>query len=195
MLKLLTLESEITEPLAVEDMRAQAQIEHNDEDAYLGLLISAARAKAEEYLGAPIVTKNYEFSYCFTAEQNNHEYPLKPNKTEFSVPMSLVLESSIVITYQDSDDQTQNFTDFDAECGQFKTLLRFNSLPADEFIIRFTAGHEAFFSHVSPAIKIAILMIAATLYDQREDHSEGVKLNAVPMSSKSLLDLFRDIKT
>lgn len=181
-----TLASEIQEPLAIEDLRAHLNIEHNDFDSYLRIIMTAARANAEAYIDGLIADRNFE-------------YLLDNFSEEISLPVRPVDESSIAIEYVDPDGATQTLESFAVNSNFVKTTIKpaygesWPNIEAgyEKVKITFTAGYLAASGDVPADMEVAMLMIAATLFDQREDHAANVKLNTVPTSSKMLLDTYK----
>lgn len=187
-MKLVQSSTSFNEPVSVAELRRHLRIEHNDEDSYLTMLIGAARASAENIIDGIIADR--EFALTLDSFASVIELPLRP-----------IDQATISISYIDADGATQEFSGFDYESTLFKT----NIFPAydqawpeveqgrDKVTITFTAGLAGYEGVMPQDVKHAILMIAGTLYDQREDHTAQVKLHDVPMSSQMLLDGYKKV--
>lgn len=187
-MKLRQTSTSFEEPVTVAELRQHLRIEHNDEDSYLTMLISSSRALAENMIDGIIADRVFEqkldyFSYSMLL-------PHRPVDPE-----------SITISYFDEDGVSQNITSFDYKSDLFQTTITpayGESWPAtesgkDKVIIDFTAGIAGAEGSMPADVKHAILMIASTLYDQREDHTAQIKLNDVPLSSQMLLDGYKKV--
>jgi len=187
-MKLTQSSASFNEPVSLAELRAHLRIEHNDEDSYLSMLIGAARATAETVIDGIIADR--QFSMVIDDFESVIELPLRPVDT-----------STIAISYLDTEGAGQTFTDFDYTTDLFKTKIypAYNaSWPEveqgrDKVTVTFTAGLAGVEGSMPLDVKHAILMIASTLYDQREDHTAQVKLNTVPTSSQLLLDGYKRV--
>lgn len=176
------------EPVTIAELRKHLRIEHNEEDSYLSMLIGAARASAENYIDGVIADR------AFVASLDDFE-------PEVTLPIRPVSVETVNVSYIDEQGDSQALVAYDHSQSLYRTTLR----PAydadwpeveqgfDKVTINFTAGFSAFFGEMPKDVKHAILMIAGTLYDQREDHTAQVKLYDVPMSSRMLLDPYRKV--
>lgn len=172
------------EPIEIDELRQHLRLEHNEEDSYLNLLIPAARSTAEQFIDGIIASR--EFEYLLDNFTDCIELPLRP-----------IAIDSISITYTDDNGDSQTVTSFDTLSTAYSVFVKpdygelWPSIETgkDKVTIRFEAG----FSEVPPDIKHAILMLAGTLYDQREDHTAGVELKTVPTSSQLLLNPYRKV--
>lgn len=176
------------EPVSLDELRAHLRIELNDEDSYLTLLISAARGVAENYIDGIIADRS--FTYVIDEFPSVIKLPIRP-----------VDSSSIEVTYVDEDGVSQTLNEFGVSSDKFKISI-FPAYGSDwpktekgfnKVTVTFTAGIGAFEGSMPTYVKHAILMIASTLYDQREDHTAQVKLNTVPTSSQLLLDGYKRV--
>lgn len=176
-----TAASAIVEPVLLAEMREQLRIEHDAEDAYLLGIIGAARARAEQEIDGIIAPR--EFLLTLDAFADEIELPLRPVDPE-----------SIVVQYIDANNATQSVSSFNYYAINETVFITPDpgaSWPTpgtgkDKVRITFTAG----FTETPLDIKHAILMIGASLHDQRRDHSAQT-LNRVPMSSQMLLEPYR----
>lgn len=81
---------------------------------------------------------------------------------------------------------------WDVVTGSVKFFKNFNSISSQfsNFRIHYLCGYETP-SNVPDAIKHAILMTFATLYENREDIIVGTQVNAVPLSARRILSSHR----
>ena len=185
-LRQVTAASDVKEPLEIEDLRNHLNVEHNDFDSYLRIIMSAARKSAESYINGIIADREYQ-------------YVLDDFAGDINLPIRPVDGENIAIEYVDAEGITQALTSFAVTSNFVKTTIK----PAygedwpsvqegyDKVTVTFTAGYLAATGEVPEDMRFAIFMIAATMFDQREDHSANVKLNEVPTSSKTLLNEYK----
>lgn len=180
-----TLQADVFEPVTFAELREHLRIEHDEDDAYLIALVSAARQAAEQHIDGIIADR--EFTYSIDAFAPSIELPLYP-----------VDPASIEIEYTNTAGATQAHATFDYE--QRGQTLHIRPDPGaawpstqnvkDAVRISFSAGFAGAHGAIPQNVKHAILMIASTLYDQRRDVTAQT-MNLVPMSSQYLLEPYR----
>ena len=176
------------EPISVEELRQHLRIEDNDEDSYLLMLIGSARALAENYIDGIIADREYLLT-------------LDGFSSSITLPLRPVDPDSITITYFDEAGDSQTIAEYEYKSDSFKTIVfpAYNeSWPITEagfnkVTITLTAGLAGAEGSMPLDVKHALLMIAGTLYDQREDHTAQVRLHDVPTSSQMLLDGYKKV--
>lgn len=187
-MKLSQSSATFSEPLSLSDLRKHLRVEHNEEDSYLNMLIGASRAAAESLIDGIIADR--EFILTLDEFTNEIAFPLRP-----------VNPNSIAISYVDENGDSQTFTAFDYTSDQFKTCI-FPTYNTDwpkteagfnKVTITFSAGFVGHYGSMPQDVKHAMLMIAGTLYDQREDHTAQIKLHDVPTSSDMLLSPYKKV--
>jgi uncharacterized phiE125 gp8 family phage protein len=187
-LRQLTPVDEVVVPINIEDIRAHLRIEHNDMDSYLNELISDSLDIAEQYIDGIIADR--EFEYFLDQFSSLIELPLRPIDID-----------SIVVSYTDDNGDPQTVSSFDTSSTAYTTTIAPDygetwpsvETKKDNVRITFTAGYKAAEGKVPGNINRALYMIVGTLDDQRNDHSAGVELKAVPTSSNYLLDPHRKV--
>jgi len=174
--------AEIVEPVALNEIKAHLRIEDNEDAVYLLGIIKASREVAENYTECAIVDRS------FTLNMSNF-------KNEIEIRRNPIDISTISIAYTDDDGADQVVTNFMVDSNRYITKIKpdYGELwPAiktgrDKVRITFTAGYKAAFGEIPSDIKHAIMMIAGTMYDQRENHIVGVTVGNIPMSAEFLL--------
>jgi uncharacterized phiE125 gp8 family phage protein len=187
-LRQLTPVDEVVVPINIEDIRAHLRIEHNDMDSYLNELISDSLDIAEQYIDGIIADR--EFEYFLDQFSSLIELPLRPIDLD-----------SIVVSYTDDNGDPQTVSSFDTSSTAYTTTIAPDygetwpsvETKKDNVRITFKAGYKAAEGKVPGNINRALYMIVGTLDDQRNDHSAGVELKAVPTSSNYLLDPHRKV--
>lgn len=178
----LTAPSEITEIISSATLQTHLRVESVDELSYIIGLLASARAVAEQYTDRIISQR--QFQVLFDSLGSSVELPLYP-----------VDPASIVFTYTDDEDQEQSIPFDFLEIGSALHIVPESpsswprvAAKRDRFKVVFNAGYTP--ERAPEDIKHAVMMIASTLYDQREDHTH-VNLSIVPMSSRALLEPYR----
>lgn len=182
----ITPATSVVEPITVDELKEHLNYETNEKNGYLSVILKAARNIAEQYIDGVIVDRQFQ------AELDNF------CSTEIILPFNQVDPTSIAIAYDDADDAPQTFTNFDYRAEFGRTVIipangyGWPSTSANKRSVRitFTAGYAHETGAIPEAIRHAILMIAGSLDQNREDHSY-VKLEDVPISSKFLLDPYK----
>lgn len=168
--------SSITEPVTLAELQTHAVLD--GDDAFLTRLISAARRASESEIGQTIPLQ--QFTWVTNEFSQGMELPVYP------------LASVVSITYQDADGnpQTIDAADYqvvtDAMRSRLFHLTDWPSLESGTYnrvTIVMTAGSAT----TEEDIKQAIIMTAASLYENREDEIVGTIISKVSWSSKLLL--------
>lgn len=191
-LKLVTAAA--TEPITLAQLKAQCRVDTTDDDAVLTLAIAAARAKAENYTGAAIISQIWEQTLDAFPEAEIEL--LKPPVTGITS-----------VSYVDTTGATQTITssNYTLEQNQTGGVTGF-LLPAygyswpdtrdqaNAVTIRYTAGY-ADATAVPGDMRAWLLMTAAFIYAQREVMVLGGKVAEIPSRfCDSLLDPYRVFK-
>lgn len=187
-MKLTETSSNFAEPITLSELRKHLRIEHNEEDSYLSLLIGAARSVAENVIDGIIADRSFSLTL--------DEFP-----SQIIIPSRPVDPASIEISYLDKEGNRQIFSNFDYVSDLYLTSVYpdYNvSWPETEagynkVTVTFTSGFASYYGQMPKAVKHAVLMIAGTLYDQREDHTAQIKLHEVPTSSHMLLMPYKKV--
>lgn len=188
-LKLIT--AAVSEPITLAELKLQCRVDTTDEDQLLGLLIAAARAKAENYTGTALIAQTWD--------QTLDEFPeaeielLKPPVT-----------SIVSVNYVDPNGATQVLspTLYTLDAATFPGWLLpavDTSWPAvqgsaNAVTIRCATGY-ANAAAIPGDMRAWLLMTAAYLYTQREVMVTGGKVAEIPSRFvDSLLDPYRVFK-
>lgn len=177
------ISTSITEPVTLIEVKEHLRIEENHEDDYLTVLIKAAREQAEAYCETVIPSQLFRLTLdCFPSSISIQK-----------VPLISVESISYTDTAGDAQALAQYYIQRSTVSADIKPLYG-ESFPGtedgrDKVVIEFTAGYD----EMPETIKHAIKLIAGSLYEQREDHSQNMTLADVPWSSKALLNGFKRI--
>lgn len=184
------------EPVSLSEMRLHLRVDHDDEDALIQALITAARQHAETVTRRQLVTATWEL--------REDAFPSGP---EWPLPLP-PLQSVASVKYLGEDGTEQTFdasnyvVDTASEPGRIvlKPGASWPSgplYPAGAARVRFVAGYGGA-SAVPEPIKAAIKLIVAHLYEHRELMYESVyaarALTAMAFSADALLWPYRVLR-
>lgn len=173
------------EPVELRDLKEQLRITHNDQDALLLRCLQAGRSWVETVTNRALMTQTWSISF--------DGWPLKP----FYLP-SPPFVAITAFTYRDAGGDSQPFTAYSVDSTGDLARVRFNpdaELPTlDEnsmgaVTVTFTAG-AATRAEVAPAIGYAILLLAASFYENPSEVTQGAALNRTPFGVDALLSPF-----
>ena len=177
------LTAPVTEPIGVDEAKDHMRVLHTDDDAYITLLITAARGLAEGYLKRAIMTQTWDWKF-------DNGFPLW-----FSVPFP-PLQSVTFVKYIDNDGVLQTVAtsvyevDTDAQPGRI--ALKHSQIwptPRTTVIqnvqVQFVAGY-ADVGSVPEEIKQGIKLAVDHYYNHRGAVTE-MNLREMPMAWTTLL--------
>lgn len=177
-------------PLTLEEAKAHARVEVDEEDALISGLIASAVEFAETYTQRALVEQQWEASYDCFPEDRWIDIPRPP----------LLSVDEIVYLDSNGDEQTLDAANYRViapvgpTCTKGRVLLRSGKTwPAviDEqasVTVRFTAGYGAYEADVPQQIKTALAIYVAELYENRESTVlTGAVLQEIPFSVQNLL--------
>lgn len=174
------------EPVSVADARANSRIDISDDDALLLRMIRAARERAEAYTGRTIPQKTLRLAM--------DSFPVKG----WWLPGAPV-QSVTSVLYKDTNgnDATLSTSLYDvdtySEPGRivraWQAIWPNYRLVANSVRITYVAGYTAA-TAVPEGIKSAILLMAGTLYQNREDVGD-VQRYKMPRAAEDLLEPYR----
>jgi uncharacterized phiE125 gp8 family phage protein len=171
------------EPVTVAVLKTHLRVDFDDDDDLIEDLIVAARMHVEARTGLKIPTQTVVMK-CDTFEDLAH-LPTAP------------LRSITSITYLDTDGATQTLagTVYEARIDGLEPqiVLKFNqSWPSIQDRSRITVTAPAGYSTVPFPLRLAMMMVAADLYKNRESATEGPStINAGPVDIGSLIENHR----
>lgn len=146
--------------------------------------LDAAHDTVEGWLNRPLYLTNF---VGILDEFNQEVFLPKPT-----------VRAVTLITAEDEDYNEHSLTqNVDWKFDDVYESVRFLTNSSTEFTklrrfkIYFTSGYCQETDPVPPAVVSAILMTAATLYENREDTLIGTQINTVPLDAKRLLRIHR----
>ena len=172
-----------SEPVTLAEAKAHLKIDTADEDALLGTLITAARARAEWHTGRAFVTQGWKLRLDSWPHDGIAEIPLPP----------LVAVTEVAVISPDDIRSVLASAAYRVDTASAPGRLIFDDASPplrrkDGVEIAFTAGYGGA-SAVPPAVKQAILQIVADLHAHRGDEN-----GAVGLAGQALLAPYRIFK-
>lgn len=187
-----------SEPVSIADLKSQLRITADDEAALLQRKVKAAREWAERFL-------NRQLAFPVTYDWKMDDFPFGSSSTwgwssdRLTVPRP-PLQSVTSINYVDANGAPQTFSaanyvvDGTEEPGRI--ILAYGQawpttrMQANAVTIRLVAGATA--AHLVPeAIREGIVMLAADLFENRENTVIGDVVNELPNGVRDLLGPYR----
>ncbi len=170
------------EPVTAAEAKAHARVDITDDDTLITALIVAARRWCEQFTRRAFITQTWELY-------------LDGFPTEFRLPYP-PLQSITKIDYTDLDGATQTLAtteytvDAKSEPGRVveawqKTWPATRDVP-NAVIAEFKAGYGDAAASVPEQAKLAIKMLVAHLYENRESTAPAM-IHSVPMATEHLL--------
>lgn len=181
--------SPAVEPVSVSEAKQHLRVDTADDDAYIGTLITAARQWAEEYLDRTLVYTQWVMKLdAFPNEIEVPRPPMAESGTATATTVTYTLNDSQATATLSS---SQYRVDRAATPGVVRNLYgqSWPSHLADQNSVSVTwwGGYGASSSDVPAAIRHAILMHVAHLYERRLA-ADTMSSNEVPFGVKALLD-------
>lgn len=178
-------------PVALEEFKAQAVIDYDDDDTLANTLLTAAAAHLDGYtgiLGRCMVSQGWAQGYQDWAWRLRLPFPDV---------------SEVSVSYRDADGAVQSVDSslFEVVEGAggpwvcFKDAFTDPSLDDDRaapVTVSFTAGYGAA-SEVPAPLKVAVMMLAAHWYASREAVSTGANPATVPLGFDAIIAPYRRI--
>lgn len=159
-----------TEPVTAAEAKAHLRVDHADDDAYIGTLITAARQHVEEWTSRALVTQTWELKLDRFPASGAIALPRPP------------LQGVTAITYIDDNGASQTlaadqYTVHTSELPGRVTRAYEVTWPSTRAVpnavtVTYTAGYGAAAAVPNP-IKQALLLIVGDLYRNREDTITG----------------------
>lgn len=178
------------EPITTAEAKTHLRVDTSTEDTYIGTLITAARERAETILNRSFITTTWVVKM--------QRFPEARGIIRLPRPRLITVSS---ITYTDTSQQSQTLSsstytvDVQSEPGTIQpaytqwwptALDHVNSVT-----VTYTAGYGASAATVPVAIKQALLLMVAHMFENRVPINVGNIVTDFPMSVQWLLDTER----
>jgi len=176
--------TEPTEPIDLTLVKTHCHIDHDVEDDYLSLLISAARKYAENYCQLSIG----EQTLVLTASEFPNGMRRPAEKIYRYLPQPPLISVDFVKYYSNSVLTTWDSSEYRLDLSMPGNIVPVNCFPSvdcrpDAVQIQWVAGKTA-----SENIKLACLIMVSHWYTTREPIVTGTIVAKVPWSAHALLD-------
>jgi uncharacterized phiE125 gp8 family phage protein len=178
-MKVLRLSEPSVEPVSLQEAKEHLRVRHDEEDALITRLISAARARVEDYCNRPFVSAQFAILYDGELPRGN---------TALRVPLAGIVAID-AISYIDVGGEQAAFSTFSFD-GERQTIRPATVWPAGtDLRVEVEAGGNA--DDVPFPIKAAINLYLGGMYELRESQVVGTILAENP-AAVSLIDPYRD---
>jgi len=158
-------ETGVSEPVGVEDFKAYAKIDFNEEDEVLATLIVTARRTLEKWLNLSLVSKTIVLDLS-----KERELVRKIGIVEFTLPYGpVVIDDDHPITLTDNNDNALDDDIFELTVG---TETVFGAWYVPRVKISYSAG----MAEVPEEIKLAIMAQTAYMYEHRGDEDQVIHI-------------------
>ena len=173
----------VSSPVTVEDARLHLDLDDNYYDSQLDRLIDVARRRVEQDTRRSLITQTHVLSMDTFPTNGIIELPTAP------------VQSVTSVTYVDTNDATQTFTEFSLDSNNTPSRLVLNdgeSFPTvrahyDDVKVTYVSGYGSTVASVDPVAKFAILMLVSHLFNSPSVTAHG-SVNIVPVGYESLID-------
>jgi len=173
----------VSSPVTVEDARLHLDLDDNYYDSQLDRLIDVARRRVEQDTRRSLVTQTHVLSMDTFPSNGIIELPTAP------------VQSVTSVTYVDTADATQTFTEYTLDSNNTPSRLVLNdgeSFPTvrghyDDVKVTYVSGYGSTVASVDPVAKFAILMLISHLFNSPSVTAHG-SVNIVPIGYESLID-------
>jgi len=173
----------VSSPVTVEDARLHLDLDDNYYDSQLDRLIDVARRRVEQDTRRSLVTQTHVLSMDTFPSNGIIELPTAP------------VQSVTSVTYVDTADATQTFTEYTLDSNNTPSRLVLNdgeSFPTvrghyDDVKVTYVSGYGSTVASVDPVAKFAILMLISHLFNSPSVTAHG-SVNIVPVGYESLID-------
>ena len=192
------------EPVSIDMLRRHIRVDADDEDDLIAIYLTAARSMVEQFLGRVLITQTLRWISARTPPLN--AFPLFPF-TAFILPLWMPysqlfhrpielprapVQSVSAVSYgtwgaPDTALTTSQFNvDAQIEPARLLLLQGAGSFPSDHLVVDFVAGYGDAAANIPTPIIVAIMMLAAYLYENRGDVE-----TEMPEATKALLWPYR----
>jgi uncharacterized phiE125 gp8 family phage protein len=186
-----------TEYLKLTEAKSHLRVEHDEDDAYIRMLIKAARERAEAYTGLNLISKTINIYH--TSFESEIEIPVNDLNSLESVHykstggtwVELASDNfKLVKTSTGSTLHLESISDISTTANI--EILKFQVTTG---IFSNTAAEEGDELIPFPTpIRYAMLLMIRTMYDNREDIVTGTIVTKIPQNSEYLLQPYRTFK-
>lgn len=182
-MRVVRLSQPSVEPVLLDEAKAHLRVSHDEEDALIETYVAAARERVETYCNRPFVSASFAALY-------DGALPLTEAPIALPLPDITAIDS---VEYRDADGDIQTMAAEDYTLDAARRELRpVEGWPTGtDLRVEFTAGDDSTAPEIPRAVRAAILLYAADLFEARQTQviGETVSQNRV---AEMLLDPFRE---
>lgn len=171
-----------SELVANSEIKSYARIETSADDAIVSILQKAARSACEDYINRDIVAKTRTYFRSNIPTGSGVYNGLYDERYKIVLPFAPI--NSITSVQTEKSDGTLATVSYDKYGNNDKYIILTGGNNENIKIVYTTSGltHEP--------LKLAILQLAATYYDNRSDFVAG-SVSEIPTNVKKILDPFK----
>ncbi len=174
-----------SELVSTSEIKDYARIETTSDDTLIGILNTAARTACEDYINRDIVAKTRTYFRSHIPDKGGNYDGLYADRYKIVLPYAPINAITSVQT-QESDGSLKTAS-FDTYGFDDKYII-LTGLPNEDIKIVYTTT-----GLTDSALKLAILQLATTYYDNRTDFVTGTIVSEIPTNIKRILDPFKFI--
>ena len=173
----------VSSPVTIEDAKLHLDLDDSYYDSQLDRLIHVCTRRLEQDTRRSLVTQTHVLSMDTFPSNGIIELPTAP------------VQSVTSVTYVDTNDATQTFTEFTLDSNNTPSRIVLNdgeSFPTvrahyDDVKVTYISGYGSTVASVDPVAKFAILMLISHLFNSPSVTAHG-SVNIVPVGYESLID-------
>lgn len=176
------------EPVSLAELKAQSRITQSDEDSLISTqFIPAARSYVESRIRRQLITADWRLSCAGFTQSGALSLPRPPLQSVVSVTYYDVdnvlqtLASSVYGVFADTGVEGRMYLESDQEWPEVYDR-------PDAVQVLFRCGYGLTSADVPIGIRQAILLVAADLFEHRENSESGRPSNAVILSAERLVE-------
>tara|TARA_R110000751_G_scaffold53310_6_gene115597 strand:+ start:8766 stop:9329 length:564 start_codon:yes stop_codon:yes gene_type:complete len=173
-----------SEIVATSEIKSYARIETSSDDSIVTILQKASREACEDYINRDIVAKTRTYFRSEIPLSSGDYTGLYQNNYKIVLPYAPI--SSITSVEREKSDNTFTAVSYEEYGKDDKYILLKGSNHKNIKIVYATSGLT------NDSLKLAILQLAATYYDNRSDFVAG-NVNEIPTSIQNILDPYKYI--
>lgn len=191
MFKLITAPS--VEPISVTELKSQLRITGSSQDTMLAVLVEAARQHVEDYLRYSIMSATWELYLDSFPTSGECIYIQKSPVTAITFLKYYATDGTLT-TLTETTDYVVDLNSMPCRIYEpYGVNWPTPRLIRNSVIVKFVSGY-ATAAACPDIIRQAILMQAATLYENPSDEVTGTQVNAISKNSEWLLRPYRAMR-
>tara|TARA_Y100001951_G_scaffold34969_1_gene27595 strand:- start:12468 stop:13031 length:564 start_codon:yes stop_codon:yes gene_type:complete len=171
-----------SEIVGTSEIKSYARIETSADDSIVSILQKAARSACEDYINRDIVAKTRTYFRSNIPLKGGDYNGLYADRYKIVLPYAPI--NAITSVQTQNSDGTLSTANYDSYGFEDKYII-LTGLPNEDIKIVYTTSGKS-----DDALKLAILQLASTYYDNRSDYVAG-NISQIPTNVKKILDPFK----